>query len=173
MILQKTEKINRKSEILEKLNEANVTGFICPCCKNKEFVYYGSYKRYLKIEQNGKIEEFEVKIKRIKCKSCNKTHAVIPDFIIPYKLCTLKLINKVIYLKISNEKTNKEIEEEYEVSRQLIRKWIKEFERMKSKVMLLISDVRNLLVITANEYYKNYKEIYLMKRVISHGYTST
>ena len=42
MILQKTEKINSKSEILEKLDEVNVTGFICPCCKNKEFVYYGS-----------------------------------------------------------------------------------------------------------------------------------
>lgn len=173
MILQKTEKINSKSQILAKLNEANVIGFVCPCCKGKEFVYYGSYKRYLRIKENNEITEFEVKIKRVKCKTCNRTHAVIPDFIIPYKLCTVKLVNKVIYLKINNIKTNKEIEEEYEVSRQLLNKWIKEFKRIESKVILLINNKKRLLKLITNEYYENYKEIYLMKRLIFYGYAST
>lgn len=38
------------------MNEVNVTGFICPECECHEFIYHGSYRRYLIIEIDGEIK---------------------------------------------------------------------------------------------------------------------
>lgn len=173
MILQKAEKINSLEEIKEKIGEVNVTGFVCPKCKSHEFNYYGNYSRYLVVLVEGKVNEIKVKIKRIRCKNCKKTHAVIPDFIVPYKIYGLKIINKVLSLKMNKEKENKEIEKEYGVCRQLIRKWEREFERIRSKVEIVVEEVKNLIGLKAYEYYKNYKEIYMMRREGIYNYIST
>ena len=49
------------------------------------------------IEEKGEIEEIKVKIKRVQCKDFKKTHAVIPDYLIPYIICEFKTVNKIIY----------------------------------------------------------------------------
>lgn len=171
MILQKRIKVNTIEDIKKAINEANVTGFVCPECESHEFIYYGSYRRYLIIEIDGKTEEISVKIKRIRCKCCGKTHAVIPDFIVPYKIYSLKIINKVIYLKETNNSKCKE--DKYGISRQLIRKWIKEFKKIKNKVMMIIEKIEEIEKLEVERYYNEYLEIYMMNRVASYRYTTT
>ncbi len=173
MILQKSIKVNNLKEIEEKINEINVTGFECPNCKSHEFNYYGSYKRFLIVLIGEEETELCVKIKRIRCKGCGKTHAVIPDFIIPYKVYGFNIVNKVMYLKINNIKTNKEIEEKYGVSRQLIRVWLKEIEMIKTKIITMVNDIKNILEIEMKKYYKEYLEIYMMRRKGFYNYVST
>ena len=173
MILQKSIKVNNLEEIQEKINEVNVIGFECPKCKSHEFNYYGSYKRFLIVLIDEEPVELSVRIKRIRCKGCGKTHAVIPDFIIPYKIYGFKIVNKIMYFKINNIKTNKEIEEEYGVSRQVVRKWEKEIERIKTKIITMINDIKNILEIEMQKYYKEYSEIYMMRREGFYNYTST
>ena len=52
----------------------------CPICHKKEWIFHGSYERNL-IIQNRKYSFY---ITRVMCKHCAKTHAVIPDFLIPF-----------------------------------------------------------------------------------------
>lgn len=53
---------------------------ICPGCGNRT-VFYATYKRHVRIEE---AVEWLI-IHRVICKACKRTHAVIPDFIRPYK----------------------------------------------------------------------------------------
>ena len=172
MILQKCEKVNKLEEIQEKLNEVNVEGFICPNCRSREFNYYGNYKRFLIVLVEKETREIEVKIKRIKCKVCGKTHAVIPDFIVPYKIYGIEMINEILNLKINEGKQNKEIEKKYKVSRQLLRKWIIEFEKIKSKVKMIKEKIK-ITEIKMERYYREYLEIYMMRRKANYCYAST
>jgi hypothetical protein len=52
----------------------------CPECGGKTS-YHDSYNRHVHI---GEVVEW-IAIYRVKCSKCNVTHAVIPDFIRPYK----------------------------------------------------------------------------------------
>ena len=52
----------------------------CPICHKKEWIFHGSYERNL-IIQNHKYSFY---ITRVICKHCDKTHAIIPDFLIPF-----------------------------------------------------------------------------------------
>jgi hypothetical protein len=55
--------------------------FSCPSCQCPGYlVKHGYYQRTIIINGVKK----SICILRIKCKSCGKTHAVLPDFIIPY-----------------------------------------------------------------------------------------
>ena len=47
----------------------------CPACEGEEFGRHGSYEKYYYTE--------ELPILRLRCKSCNKTHAILPSFSLP------------------------------------------------------------------------------------------
>jgi len=53
---------------------------ICPGCDGFT-TYHATYRRSI---QEGELVE-QITIQRVLCKDCEKTHAVIPDFIRPYK----------------------------------------------------------------------------------------
>ena len=53
----------------------------CPCGNAGALVRYGSYIRRVKI--GGR--EAPLAISGLKCKVCNRTHAVLPSFIVPYR----------------------------------------------------------------------------------------
>ena len=65
--------------------------FFCPVCGEK-MVYHANYPRYIKDKS------VTIRINRIKCKkkTCNKTQAVLPDFIAPYKHYSADEIESVI-----------------------------------------------------------------------------
>ena len=174
MLIYNSQKVNSKKieEIIKKYEETNnIMGFVCPHCGGKESTYYGSYRRNV-IEINEKRVETTINIKRLKCSGCGKTHAVIPTFLIPYKQHTVETVNEILKEKIVEEKTNREIEETTGVTRQLLRKWIKELEEIKGKleILFLVFVFKELMKKIKEEeeiiekYYKEYKEIYMLKR---------
>jgi len=55
------------------------------------------YKRLVKGEEN------KIQILRVKCCGCKKTHAVLPDFLSPYKHYPLTIQEKVIEQVICDE----------------------------------------------------------------------
>ena len=57
----------------------------CPCGNTGALVRYGSSVRRVKI--GGR--EAPLTISRLKCKVCNRTHAVLPSFIVPYSRVTV------------------------------------------------------------------------------------
>ena len=70
---------------------------VCPCChaKNK-LIKYGTYERNLSILVNDNVENYIVSVQRVICTSCNHTHALLLDFIVPYKIMALPSIAKIV-----------------------------------------------------------------------------
>jgi len=57
----------------------------CPNCGAVgQMKPYGSYGRKVVTYINGKVEDEEVQNRRFKCQSCTKTHALVPDVLVPY-----------------------------------------------------------------------------------------
>lgn len=62
----------------------------CPKCGAiGRFKLYGSYARYIIYFSDFKVVNTAIDIKRIMCKSCKTTHAVLPGDIIAYELLSL------------------------------------------------------------------------------------
>lgn len=70
---------------------------ICPCChaKNK-LIKYGKYERNISILVNDTVENYRLSVQRVICNSCNHTHALLPNFIVPYKIMALFSIAKIV-----------------------------------------------------------------------------
>ena len=58
----------------------------CPNCKAySNFSFHGAYNRNISFIREGKTFDFTVSVTRVICNSCGSTHALFPDFIVPYK----------------------------------------------------------------------------------------
>lgn len=68
----------------------------CSCGAVGSFVYHSDYKRHVIIDDTT--DAILLTIHRMKCMSCNRTHAILPIFIIPYRIFSMPIINKIIDL---------------------------------------------------------------------------
>lgn len=75
----------------------NIHKNICPCChaKNK-LIKYGKYERNISILVDDNVENYRVSVQRVICNSCNHTHALLPNFIVPYKIMALFSIAQIV-----------------------------------------------------------------------------
>jgi hypothetical protein len=106
----------------------------CPCCGGKTIVH-GSYERHVHIADT--IEY--IPIQRVKCCCCNKTHAVIPDFISPrkhYSACDIEFALSDLEDGLKPEKV------ESEASVQTVRRWWAEY---KDKLPQAVGALRSLV----------------------------
>jgi len=81
-------------EIIINLDFHKIT---CPCGQTGQFIKHGKYIRFIKTPE-GLIP---LEIKRLKCQACLKTHALLPEFIVPYSKI---LLNDQLSIIKSNEK---------------------------------------------------------------------
>lgn len=59
----------------------------CPKCKAKSnFSFHGSYIRNISFICENGIFDFKVTVTRVICNSCGSTHALLPIFVVPYKI---------------------------------------------------------------------------------------
>lgn len=65
---------------------------ICPCCGESLMVKDSRNRHCL----NGKGDRIELRIRRLKCRSCGKIHTELPDFIQPFKRYIVQVIEAVI-----------------------------------------------------------------------------
>jgi hypothetical protein len=120
----------------------------CPCCGGKT-IAHGSYERHVHIADT--IEY--IPIQRVKCCCCNKTHAVIPDFISPrkhYSACDIEFALNDLEEGLKPEKV------ESEASIQTVRRWWAEYKdklpqaagALRSLIYRVFSKTVNELMIT-------------------------
>ena len=99
---------NNVQNLMPSINDINCN---CPKCNAKpNFSYHGSYFRNISFVTQNSTYDFSVSVTRVICNSCNSTHALLPSFIVPYKIFSLHSILFIVLelyhssvLKLSNK----------------------------------------------------------------------
>lgn len=79
--------ISAKDLFLQSMAEFNPHDHKCPFCpaEHPDWKRHAVYDRYLISFENGCTVSHRVTVIRYRCSSCGHTHAVLPEFIIPYQ----------------------------------------------------------------------------------------
>lgn len=105
-------KINNYNDFIANLEVKTIK---CPNCNLSDMERHGYYKRYINI--SGK--KYYIRILRVRCKICGHTHAVLPDFVIPY---LHEPITNMIELILSNSvDTDDNL---YKIIHKIKKKWL-------------------------------------------------
>jgi len=97
---------------------------VCPvcgamgCCKPHD-----SYGRWVTSIYNGARMEYHLTIQRVKCKSCDSTHALLSDVLIPYRHYSLRFILHVLRAYFYRCGTVAQLCEHFSISISTIYKW--------------------------------------------------
>ena len=76
----------------------------CPFCGAvSQCEIYSSYGRFVMEYSDGVANAVSLTITRVKCKSCGHTHAILPDFIIPYLSISLPMALAIMKDYFSHE----------------------------------------------------------------------
>lgn len=70
----------------------NLYSLICPECKHHDFQKHGYYSRKVKYRNHT----VTLRILRVKCRSCESTHAVLLYFMVPYSQYALEVHLKAL-----------------------------------------------------------------------------
>lgn len=68
-----------------------------------------------------------IKIKRVRCGSCGRTHAVLPDFIIPYTTYSLLFILQVLAAYFLGTRTVEELCRRFSITPSMLYQWKSSF----------------------------------------------
>ena len=114
----------------------------CPFCgaKNPKWSYHDSYVRYLIAFENNQPITYMVNITRIICSSCQHTHAILPEIIIPHGSYSLFFILSVLKDYFSKmDITN--ICEKYQISPSTLYSWKQLILRHKKLWLGILEDI--------------------------------
>lgn len=92
------------------------------CCRA-----HASYTRDIISFYHGKRQESQVVIPRVYCESCGKTHALIPNHLIPYGSYSIRFILTVIYDYSKDKYPVSELCLRYNISVSTLYTWLKLF----------------------------------------------
>ena len=132
----------------------------CPYCKSDEFIKWGSYVRVIFYsDENNKLKGDLLEIKRVRCKKCHKTHALLPLCIVPYKQPTLDVILKSIF----------DLPEtyEYHFSYETIKNWkIIYQKKYLSYLKTMFNNIKELIPQILKKIFEVYREFYRKNKMI-------
>jgi len=133
------------NEYLHKfLRKINITIMLCPLCQDNALVMHGSYQRRLRWGENS--DWFP--IVRVRCTRCGKTHAILPDFIAPYRHITAQNIAEATADVLEGKATAETAQGPQEAS--TTRRWVQRFEQNFNNISgmlqsILIQTMKNYL----------------------------
>ena len=81
MIIQNPKKININQKNYDRfVDSINFDSILCPHCHQHSWSFHASYYRYL--DFLGR--RIRIRISRVKCNSCDKTHAILIESMLPF-----------------------------------------------------------------------------------------
>lgn len=118
--------------------------FKCPVCGNS-MVFHDCYDRHVHIDE--KIEW--IVIQRVICVGCGKTHAILPDFIRPYKHYAAADVEFVLR-DVEDGATYEQVDATASIS--TVKRWVKDFgQRGRYAIGALRALLNNIFDKTINE----------------------
>ena len=125
----------------QSLEQSPLFLLVCPYCGAKGTCNKrGSYERSLVTFPDGKPQVVRLKIPRVQC-TCGKSHALLPDFIVPYLSYSLPMILRILSDFFSRRLTIRGICEKYLVSPPLICRFKKRFLIHKKQWLGILRDM--------------------------------
>ena len=161
-------KINIVKREIKKYEEEYNYGYIeCPCCESDELIGYGSYERNVIVYN----KYFKIKIKRVRCKNCGRTHALIPYFLIPYYQHEKTYIYRICIEKILKEVGISNLAIRLKISRQILYQSMKRFlVHLRYLLTTIKSSIREALKYLINkalydDLYERVNKMYFLKKI--------
>lgn len=160
MIILKLKKSNYKiKDILKKYNECIELQLLkCSSCDSSKLIKWGTYKRNIYYVENEKIEHEIIIVLRVKCKTCNRTHALLIEYIIPYKQHLLDVILHAL--------EDTEVIKQYKFSEDTINRWRKQFNKFLSYLRTMLSKVNAIIAYIINHIFEVYEDFYIINKKI-------
>lgn len=104
----------------------------CPICKAKGKCHvHAYYNRTITDFISGKKVTFSLCVTRVICDSCDHTHAILPDHLVPYGTYSIFFITSVLSEHFCHFQPIEKICERFDISVNLFRKWRDTFIRHK------------------------------------------
>ena len=125
------------NSFMDKFNPALETCPVCGCCGNLHVHSY--YYRYLIDFINNNPVTHQIKIMRVSCDSCS-THAILPDFIIPYSSYSLFFILRVLSEYFLKSHTVEKLCERFGIDTSQLYTWLNLFKAHKSQWLGALED---------------------------------
>ena len=98
-----------------------------PSCQAKQrLIRWGSYWRWACTEQG----DYRLRIQRVRCQACGRTHSLLPDFLHPYRHYVLSLLYRVVWLYLIVGLGFERLQRELPgagPARSTVRAWIRDF----------------------------------------------
>lgn len=134
--------ISAKDLFLQAMTHLNLSEHICPFCRTKhpEWKKHAEYERYLISYESGCVISYRINIIRYRCSSCRHTHAILPEFIIPYQCYSFLFITAAMRDYFAGALTKEQICEKYSISVSTLYAWKKLFLRQKKLWLGLLDD---------------------------------
>ena len=105
---------------------------VCPVCGRRgSWQAHGQYERSIIDYESGRVVYGRVKIRRVRCESCGHTHAIIPDYIIPYCTYSLLFVLRVLGEYFLMKRTVEGICRRYNITPSMVYSWKGIFEEHK------------------------------------------
>lgn len=156
-------KLIRIKSSSKKLFDTFMTDFrtekvVCPVCgASGTCSSHASYGRNLIDFISGVPVYHKIKVTRVICSNCNHTHAILPDFIIPYSTYGLFFILRVIAEYLLQRLSVEKLCQRFGISHSMLYRWLKLFQTHKDLWLGLltsaeISSLRFLNDICFQEY---------------------
>lgn len=97
----------------------------CPVCESTGNLHIHSYyKRNLIDFINGNVVHHDISITRVVCDSCGTTHAILPDFIIPYCSYSLFFVLQVLGTYFMHLFSVEKLCERFSITLKQLYKWV-------------------------------------------------
>lgn len=125
---------------------------VCPqcgaigCCN-----FHDSYTRWLISIENGKRSDMLVSIPRVMCASCERTHAILPDVLIPYGSYTLRFILVILNSYLARTSTVQELCSSWGIAVSTLYGWVNLFQEQASVWLGAINEVKRLNTLSIDE----------------------
>lgn len=154
---------NFKKNVQNYLNITNFGPLECPYCHSYDYILWGHYERNVIFfsSDNTTLTSMVLSVQRVKCKSCGKTHALLPFGIIPYKQFTDEVITKII-----NELFNSNIDElskKHLIDITVIKNWMFDLKKKHLPRITTLMRTSNKKTALINFFINpKYKELYLI-----------
>ena len=95
----------------------------CPACGHGRLVFWGGRFRFA---TDGR-QDYRLYVRRVKCRGCDETHTLLPDFLFYRRIFLAKLIAQALSLRFLENGSVRAVAKRLCISRSTIFRWMKGF----------------------------------------------